>query len=183
MKTDKILIDNREAGYVDAVREARRAAVYRNLKKEEVLQLQLLTEEMLSMIHSVTGEVQATFWIENEGKDYELHLTTNTVLDQNKRAELLSAATSRQNEAAKGFLGWLRDKFEQGMAAEPQHPENDIPEDVLFDMANHEIASNEWDGYERSTLRRLADNIKISIIGHQVKMIVSKSFARKTKED
>ena len=183
MKSDVIIINNQEKGFSDAVREAHRAAGYRNLKKGDALQLQLLTEEMLSMVHSVTGEMQASFWIENEGKAYTLHLSTETVLDQDKRAELLSAATSRSNEAAKGFLGRLRDMFEQAMTAQAEHPETDLPEDVLVDIANHEINPPEWDGYERSTLRRLADNIKISIVGRQVEMIVTKSFDSNTKED
>ena len=34
----------------------------------------------------------------------------------------------------------------------------------------------EWDRYEQSVLQKLADEVKISIRGNEVKMTVSKSF-------
>ena len=53
-----------------------------------------LSEEMLSMVRSVTGGIQAKFWIDTEGKQYELHLSAQTVLDKEERAALISAATA-----------------------------------------------------------------------------------------
>ena len=136
-----------------------------------------MTEEMLSLARSVTGEMQASFWIENEGPQFDLHMSTKTVMDKEKRYHLLSSASSRKNEAAKGFLGKLRDKLEEAMASEVDHSEEEIPADMIGDLANHPVEDPEWDGYERSVLRRLADAIKISIRGGQVEIIVSKNFA------
>ena len=103
-------------------------------------------------------------------------MATKTVMDKEKRYLLLSAASSRKNEAAKGFLGKLRDKLEEAMASEVDHSEEEIPADIAGDLANHPIEDPEWDGYERSVLRRLADTIKIAIRGGQVEIIVSKNF-------
>jgi len=49
----------------------------------------------------------------------------------------------------------------------------------VADLANHvvECTDAEWDGYEQSTLRRLADTIKIGIRGNNVEMTVIKNFA------
>ena len=95
-----------------------------------------------------------------------------------KRAQLLGSSTSGKNEAAKSFLGYLRDSFEQAIASEPDHS-SDLPDDVLDDLYNHtiECTDKEWDEYEQSTLRRLANTITISIRGKNVDMTVVKTFS------
>ena len=177
MKSDIILIDNQGSGFDKALEETKKVASYTGLEAKETTRLQLMTEEMLSLARSVTGEMQASFWLESEGKQFDLHMVTKTVMDKEKRYLLLSAASSRKNEAAKGFLGKLRDKLEESMLSEVDHSYEEIPADVLSDLANHPIEDPEWDGYERSVLRRLADTVKIGIRGGQVEIIVSKSFA------
>ena len=174
MKSDVILIYNQGNGFDKSLEETRKAAAYRELSHKESLQLQLCAEEMLSMARSITGEMQASFWIEAEDRMFNLHLTTKTVMDKEKRALLLGAATSGKNEAAGSFLGALRDAFEQAMAADVDHSGSDVPEEVLDDLTNHEIAclDPEWDKYEQSTLRRLADTIRIGIRGDDVDLTV-----------
>ena len=68
--------------------------------------------------------------------------------------------------------------LERAMAAEADHGDKLQP-DVLDDLANHtiECTDPEWDGYEQSTLRRLADVIRIAIRGNHVEIIVSTHFA------
>jgi len=178
MKSDVIMINNSGKGFEDAVAETRKVAVYQGMIGKNVLHLELMTEEMLSLVRSVTGEMQASFWIETEGPQYDLHLTTKTVLDKEKRALLISSASSRKNEAAKTFLGYLRNAFEEAMAADVNHWENDLPIDVLRDLSNHLIEDPDWDGYERSVLRKVADDVKIAIRGGVVDMTVSKNFAK-----
>ena len=178
MKSDVIVIDNAGKGFENAVAETRKVAQYQGLTGKDVLHLELMTEEMLSLVRSVTGEMQASFWIETEGTQFDLHLTTKTVMDKEKRYLLISSASSRKNEAAKTFLGYLRNALEEAMAAEVDHSANDLPLDVLNDLANHPIDDPEWDGYERSVLRKVADNVKIAIRGGVVDMTVSKNFAK-----
>ena len=178
MKSDVIVIDNAGKGFENAVAETKKVAEYKGLSGKDVLHLELMTEEMLSLVRSVPGEMQASFWIETEGTQFALHLNTKTVMDKEKRYLLISSASSRKNEAAKTFLGYLRDVFEEAMAAEVDHSANELPLDVLADLANHAIDESEWDGYERSVLRKVADNVKIAIRGGMVDMTVSKNFAK-----
>ena len=178
MKSNVIIIDNQGNGFDKTIAEAQKVAVYEELSHKDSLHLQLCTEEMLSLVRSVTGEMKASFWIETEGRTFRLHVSTETVLDKEKRAQLLGASTSGKNEAAKSFLGQLRNTFEQAMAADVNH-NDDLPEEVLDDLANHtiECTDPEWDQYEQSTLRRLANTIKIGIRGSTVDMTVEKTFA------
>ncbi|MBQ3481877.1 MAG: hypothetical protein IJH48_06010 [Oscillospiraceae bacterium] len=176
MKSDIIRIDNQGYGYEDVVKEVERAAQYRGLSHKEELQLRLCAEEMLSLVRSVTGEMKACFWLANEGRDFDLHLSTNTVMDKEKRDLLIQSTTSRRNEAARTFLGKLRDLFEEAMATYPDVSENDIPDEVYKDLLVHPETSPEWDEYEKSVLRSVADGVKIAIRSGKVDMTVSKSF-------
>ena len=92
MKSDIITIDNQGNGFENALRESKKVAEYRELGEKETMRLQLFTEEMLSMVHSVTGEMKGSFWIESEQNRFELNLTTKTVLDKEKRHLLISSS-------------------------------------------------------------------------------------------
>ena len=128
---------------------------------------------MLSLARSVTGEIQAAFWLESEGNSFDLHLSTQTVMDREKRNNLIASATSRKNEAARTFLGKLRDAFEKAMASDPNMS---IPDEAMDDLANHPIEIPKWDEYEQSILRKVADQVRIAIRGRTVDMTVTKRF-------
>ncbi len=173
MKSDIIRIDNQGSGFQDALAETAKAAQYRELNHKEALQLQLCTEEMLSLVRNMTGELEATFWPESKGRNYELHLSTKTVMDREKRNHLLASASSRKNEAAGTFLGKLRDAFEAAMVSDVDYS---IPDIAMDDMVNRRIEIPEWDEYEQSVLRKVANEVKIGIRGGTVDMSVFKSF-------
>ena len=174
MKSDVIKIDNSGNGFQDALIQTTKSAQFRNLSHKETLQLRLCAEEMLSLARSVTGKMQASFWVESTGKQFDMHLSTKTVMDREKRENLLASATSRKNEAAATFLGKLRDAFEQAMLSDVTYS---IPEDALDDLANHPIEIPEWDEYEQSILRKVADEVKIAIRGDMVDMTITKKYA------
>lgn len=173
MKSDVIKIDNSGNGFQDALIQTTKSAQFRNLSHKETLQLRLCAEEMLSLARSVTGEMQASFWVESTGKQFDMHLSTKTVMDREKRENLLASATTRKNEAAATFLGKLRDAFEQAMLSDVTYS---IPEDALDDLANHPIEIPEWDEYEQSILRKVADEVKIAIRGDMVDMTITKKY-------
>ena len=173
MKSDIIKIDNSGNGFQEALAQTTKTAQFRNLTHKETLQLRLCAEEMLSLARSVTGEMQATFWLESEGKQFDMHLSTKTIMDKEKRNNLIASATSRKNEAASTFLGKLRDAFEEAMVTEVDYS---IPEDAVNDLANHPIVIPEWDEYEQSILREVADEVKIAVRGDTVDMTITKSY-------
>ena len=177
MKSDIIHIDNRGDGFEEALAQTEKVAQFRGMGEKETLRLRICAEEMLGLARSVTGEMEADFWLENEGKHFDLHMSTKTVMDKEKRYQLLSSASSRKNEAANSFLGKLRDAFEQAMLADADHSGNDLPDEVIRDICYYHPDDPEWDRYEQSILRKLADEIKISIRGGTVDMTVTKQFA------
>lgn len=173
MKSDIINIDNQGNGFREALTQTEKSAEFRDLSHKEALQLRLCTEEMLSLARSVTGEMKADFWLESEGKRFTMHLSTETVMDREKRNNLIASASSHKNEAANTFLGRLRNAFEEAMVSEAN---TEIPDEALDDTINRSIEIPEWDEYEQSILRKAADNVKIAIRGGRVEMTVAKSF-------
>lgn len=176
MKSDVIAIDNKGSGFDEAVEATKKLAEFNKLDEKDSLHLQLFTEEMLSMIRIVTGEVKASFWVENTDKTFDLNLTTETIMDKEKKHLLISSSSSKKNEAAGSFLGMLRDAFEEAMLADSDKVLYQLPNDVASDVVGQYIEDEEWDRYEASVLKRLADDVKIDIRGGLVHMTVRKSF-------
>ena len=174
MKSYVVQVDNHDKGFHEAIAEAKNLAHNCGLDERHTLELQLMMEEMLSLVRSVTGQMDGDIWIECENGLFELHLVTERILDQEMRREIISASTSNQNEAANSFLGRLRDALEQAMASAVTRS-SDSSEEVPSDFAWHEEDA-EWDRYEDSVLRQLADEVKIDIRGTKVHMTVLKRF-------
>ena len=177
MKSDVVIIDNKGNGFKEAIEATKKVAEFKCLDTKDSTQLQLCAEELLSMARSITGEIKASFWVECEGSKFDLNMTTETVMDKEKRYLLINSSSERKNEAAKTFLGMLRDAFEEAMLAEADNSSYyELPDDVASDVAGRYIEDPEWDRYEHSILKKLADDIKISIKGGVVNMTVTKSF-------
>ncbi|MBQ6342456.1 MAG: hypothetical protein IJI41_04980 [Anaerolineaceae bacterium] len=176
MKTDVIKIDNMGNGFTEAIKQCEIIGAWNNLSHKDQMHLQLLTEEMLSLARSITGEMKASFWIENDGKNYELHMTTKTVMDAEKRYLFIESSSSKKNEAAKTILGVLRDVVELMMtpSAAPAYP---MPFELASGLSDGIYKEQPmWDGYERSILLKVADNVKVGIRGDEVDITVLKSF-------
>ena len=113
MKTDVITVTNTGQGMAEAIDQAAAAAAYRDLTGKEAVHLRLLAEEMLGMLRQIAGETEAVFWVESEGKNFQLHLVAHQIITGKMRRELLSVSSSGKNAAAVGVMGKLRDIFER----------------------------------------------------------------------
>ena len=97
-----------------ALEQAEKVAAYKGLKMKDALHLRLLTEEMMGLMRSITGEREGIFWIEDEDGEYRLHLQVRTLLNSEEREQLLAVSSSGKNESAKGIMGRIRDFFDWG---------------------------------------------------------------------
>ncbi len=196
MKTDVITISSRGAGMQAALEEAEKVAGYKGLSGKNALHLRLLTEEMMSMMRSITGETTGQFWIEDDEKGtYKLHLHVITLMDFEKREQLLAVSSSGKNEAARGLMGRLRNFFEQGGDSSAMYlfsPElqeyssspslnmewsmsiyqNNLQPYVQKDQKAREL----WDELEKSVVANVADDIRVSIRGDHAEMIIVKKM-------
>ena len=201
MITNEIVVSSKGHEMEKALQEVDKVAVYNDLSPRNALHLRLLTEEMMGMMRSLTGETEGKFWIENKDNEYRLHLQVETRMDSGKRDQLLSASTSGKNESARGLMGRLRDFFDRGtdedvasfspMLLSGMYEEAATsPQAWEWSMMRYQSALSDencqweeprrqeaWDELEKSVVAHVADEVKVSIRGQQVEMVIIKKMA------
>ena len=196
MNSDSIVISTNEAN-IDKVLEVVEAFT-KDLDHKAALRVRLLSEETMNLIRSITGEMDAEFFLEKDDRQIKLHLNTNTIMFAEKRKELMEISTTKENAAAKGFMGKIREVFELAMLPKDERSarESRIGMMGLVDptalsasssetwkMSNYKNSVNEMDQdtefaqearneLERSILGNIAKEVEISIIGDDVKMTI-----------
>ena len=194
MKTDVITISSEGNNMDEALAQIDKISVYKGLSSKDTITLRLLTEEVLAMMRAIAGNVNGEFWLEDQDGVYELHLLVKTLVDEKIRGQLLAASSSGKNEAARGFMGKIRCFFEPtygipmfsaGIAGgTPQMYESYTwsMEDYRDQLRQHRELDQrnnqeDWDELERSVVANLADDVKVSIRGRNVEMIIIKNMA------
>ena len=115
LKTDVIRINAQGEGRETALAQVEAVSQFQGLRPKQALHLRLLGEEMMGLVTAITGEIEALFWMENEGGNYQLHLTVDTQMNAAKREELLAMSSDGKNMAARGVMGKLRELFVSGL--------------------------------------------------------------------
>lgn len=128
MKSDVVRVTNAGKGIEEALEAASASARYRELGKKEALHLRLLAEEMLGMVRQITGDAEAEFWTESEGKSFRLCLTARPIVTDAMRKQLIGTATSGKNEAAQGFMGKIRDIIDRAFLSDKL---GDLPDSYM----------------------------------------------------
>ena len=197
MKTDVIVVSTMGSRMETALEQAEKVAAYKGLTAKEALQLRLLTEEMMGLVRSITGKKEGRFWIEDQDGEYALHLQVDTRLTSEKREQLLSVSATGKNESAKGLMGRLRDFFDWGsdedLAASPlclpdMYEFSSVPAlDYEWSMVRYESAlakridtdqkaQEAWDELEKSVVKHVADDVRVSIRSGVVELIILKKI-------
>ena len=201
MKTDVITVSSKGNRMESALLQTEKVAAYKGLSQKNALHLRLLTEEMMGMMRSITGETEGDFWIEDQDGVYQLHLQVTTRMDSEKRGQLLAASSSGKNESAKGLMGRLRDFFDRGadedvagfsspllMSGALEHSTTPIPDwewsmtayqdSLSYKVRQNDAAAKEaWDELEKSVVAHVADDVKVAIRGRTVEMTLIKKMA------
>ena len=206
MISDVVKVTNTGEGTEEALTAAQRSAAYGGLDLKKSLHLRLLAEETLGMLRQITGKREAEFWISSDGMKYVLHLVAVRIVTQKMRDELLKVSSSGKNEAAKGFMGKIRDVFDRAFASEGAGAMSDYyamgmvdsfsvdhvsasasaavwsmqkyKEAVKEQAAREKNADEKWDELERSIVANVADEVRIAIKGDKVEMTVEKDFSK-----
>ncbi len=195
MKSDVILVNSEGDKIEKALDLAERVSDYRRLAPKSRLQLRLLTEEMMGLMRAVTGERFGDFWIEDEDGTTHLHLKVETVMNSVKRDQLLSAATSGKNEAARGIMGTLIDLFDRdcdsdvaaytapiltcGMEGGGLLSAANLDWSLTVcreNLAGQDGSEEAWDELEKSVVSHVADDVRVRIRGREVEMIIDKKM-------
>lgn len=185
MKSDVIHIANDGTGIAEALKQTEAVAVFKSLSQKDSIHLMLLAEEMTSMVKALTGELTAQYWIETEGNVFQLHLCTNTAMNSDKREKLLAVSTSGKN-STKGFMAKVKSAFEAAIGSMEKGYADTVGLGLVESGGNigfsewtltqykQNAKDEDWDELERSIVAKLADEVKVSINGSNVEMIIEK---------
>ena len=201
MKTKKIYVNNQETGMQEALEITERVGMENGLDAKQMRRLRLLAEELFGMLRSIAGSMDADYWLENEGKSFEIHMKSDVNLTEEMKKQFLAASSSGENSAAKGFMGRLKVMIAGALFA------NAPSDSLLFsglslglismasptamgagstsylwslrkykDEAGKEGESEAWDELEKSIVANIADEVSVKIVGTSVEIIVNKKF-------
>ena len=116
-KSEILTIDNSEESMARAIEAVDAFIASLDLDRKSAIHTRLLAEETIGMVRAMTGDFTARFWMEEENGERRVRLTADTDMDKVKKEKLLSVSKSGKNEAAKGFMGKIRDIIQNGMLA------------------------------------------------------------------
>ena len=204
MKTNEISVTSRGLGIHEALGKTETLGQESGLNQEEVLHLRLLAEELFGLLNGIAGDVEASYWMEIEDKNFELHMKSWIEMTSEMREKLLSASSSGENDAAKGFIGKLRDMIAVKLLPSEEGPSmlalammnaawsfsdsdfTDIsPEvwsmqeyisEVEVNREQNADAQEAWDELEKSIIAKVADEVRVNIQGSSVEITIYKAF-------
>lgn len=205
MKTSKIKVNSRGYGMEYALDEVEDFSRLMGFDERSARRARLLAEETMSMVRAIVDEFSASFWMESTPEcNCELHLQAEAPMDYDKKQELISASTKQRNEASVGIMGKIKDFIEDSLYNMQDGASVAIGESQAMGMVGmvmNDIHMWSWsleqyrqdvqeqkekgddeaiddllDELEKSIVANIADDIKVSVKGNSIEMIIRKNF-------
>jgi len=205
MKTSKIKVNSRGYGMEYALDEVEDFSRLMGFDERSARRARLLAEETMSMVRAIVDEFSANFWMESTPDcNCELHLQAEAPMDYDKKQELISASTQQRNEASVGIMGKIKDFIEDSLYNMQDGASVAIGESQAMGMAGmvmNDIHMWSWsleqyrqdvqeqkekgddeaiddllDELEKSIVANIADDVKVSVKGNNIEMIIRKNF-------
>ena len=198
MKSNICVVKKGGIGLDAILIEVEKVTSYNEMQRKEALRLQLLAEELVGMLPELVKNFDGCFWLQNEGKKYELHMELSVEgLSKEKKLALIAVSGNKKNAAASGFMGKIRDIAENMLLySENPNSANFYEGDYLYGYGvadvhyayawtlEHYLNQNgnlsegdeAWDRLEKSIVAKLADDVIVGVSGKKVEIIIKKEF-------
>ena len=154
------------------------------------------------MMRGLVGDVEASFWVWQSHKNFALHLQAYVPMNLELRKQLLSVSSTGRNDAAKSFTGMIREMLYLATLRSEAEGVNRNPgimgmglyrrrdmetsgytwsmrkykSGIERNRDNSLEADEAWDQLEKSIIANIADEVRISMDGPSVEIIVFKKF-------
>ena len=192
MKTEQTTIIRGEKGVSEALAMTEKLGADYGLERKSVLHLRLLAEELFGMIRGIAGNIASEYRIIAEDKKFELHLKSDIKMTEEVREKLIGVSSSGKNAAASGFTGKIRVMIAEALlsireaapyavintasAYSPVWIMSDYKTEVQKNADKDKAAQQAWDELEKSVLAKIADDIKVGVVGNSVEIIIYKEL-------
>ncbi len=200
MNPEKVRVTSQGQGWAEATELTEALGEACGLEKKEKLHLRLLAEELIGLMRGITGDMEALYEIGQKEKQFQLCLESDVKLTREMHKELMAVATSGKNAAAQGFMGKLRDMI--AVALLPYSEGLDImaglslglmtmgsptgasagAESYMWSLneyrekAENKDARQELEELQKSIVASIADEVRVSVKGSHVEIIIFKAF-------
>ena len=131
MQSEKSTVGNEEAMLGRALDAAERFITEAQIKGKKALHVNLLAEEVLSMVGAMVGDYSARFWLESGKGECRIYVDAIADMDNQKKWDLLSVSKSGKNAANKGLMAKIGEFFETSL-----HEYNVIMQDPNMNMVD-----------------------------------------------
>ena len=197
MKSDIYKLTKFQEDFCGIPAEAEKVGRYNQLDGKSVLRLRLLAEELICLLPQLLIYGSGKFWIENTGKDYELHIEVTPEDKDIDIDKVLSVSSSGKNAAAKGLVGRITAAVEQMMNTRAKLQQSDpygvwttglcdFEEGMIWTLSAYRNGfgdeqtkadnAEEWDELEKSIIANIADDVVVGVLGGKVDIVVKKAF-------
>ena len=191
MKSDVIKISKDADNLNKILCEAQKAAEAAALNEKQTRRTRLIAEEFVGMLKELSQNFDGEFWVDRDGRSFTFvtQLYINEAMDKQTKRKFINVSTDKKNAAAKGIMGKIRDIVENML-----YPENavysasfisyQLETAVLLDdrwtlSKYRDVERNNaepWDELEKSIIANLADDVIVSVKGHNVEIVIMKNF-------
>lgn len=206
MKTSKITVNSKGYGMENALDEVESFSRLMGFDERSARRARLLAEETMSMVRAIVEDFSAEFWMEStEECSCELHLVADAPLNYDKKQELIEASTRKRNEASVGIMGKIKDFIEDSFYNMRDGASVSMGDAHFVSMGGIGISTDYYmwsldkyredvekgtdedadmeaalDELEKSIVANIADDVRVSVAGASIEMIIRKNFPRQS---
>ena len=152
--------------------EAEKIAAQNDLDRKQTMHLRLLSEELMCLVPQLMQYGSATFWIENEGSQYEMHMkvTPKENMTFAKKLPEVGEDAGIGKRVSRAFASAI------SMVTKGKSCMWTLSGYIDEVKAHDKMNSPAWDELERSIMAKLADDVTVKTIGREVELIVTKIY-------
>lgn len=156
--------------------------------------LLLLTEEVIGLVNAIVYVEDGQFYIEKEEDEYRIHVSATADMNSEIKEQLIEASSDGKNQSYRGVSGKIFKIIDSVFTSESYEAMAASAIDRQMYGSAYPVTSNvwslsnyyestkkdteEWDGYERSILLKLADDVLVSARGDKLHITVIKSVTK-----
>lgn len=195
MKSDVCTVKGEKEDLEIVLREVEKAANYHGLERKKILQLQLLSEELIGIQKGILGFVKGEFYMENVDNEYRLCLHADVHTDLLTQERFLEISTNHKNEATKGVMAKIKYVVNYLLSGDvttlpdydlfyaPVHSPSCMPAEKYDNVWSFGIyrsgvsqGTEAWDELEHSIVANLADDLFVGATTDYIDLIAVKKF-------
>lgn len=195
MKSNICKLSGKADDIKDISVEIKKVAAYNGLSHKKVIQLMLLSEELIGIQKGILGFSKGEFYIENEGNEFRLCLHADIFTDVLTQERFVEISSKNENIASKGIKGKIKYVINYLMNANSDVlPDYDLfnsqsnfhcyatptTYDKVWSLEGYRGGLLEgtevWDEMERSIVANLADDVIVGATAKYIDLIVVKIF-------